>query len=62
MDANTFSQVTQIISQIGFPIFVAVWLLWKGDQQNRQIVEALNELKTAVMLLSEKITDYPKKE
>lgn len=52
MDINN---IAQLISQMGFPIFVAVWLLWKGDQQNKQIVDALNELKTAVLLLSEKI-------
>lgn len=59
MDINN---IAQLISQMGFPIFVAVWLLWKGDQQNRQIVEALNDLKTAVMLLSEKIDSAKKEE
>lgn len=59
MDINN---IAQLISQMGFPIFVAVWLLWKGDQQNRQIVEALNDLKTAVMLLTEKIDGNVKKE
>lgn len=59
MDINN---IAQLISQMGFPIFVAVWLLWKGDQQNRQIVEALNDLKTAVMLLTEKIDSAKKEE
>lgn len=59
MDING---IAQLISQMGFPIFVAVWLLWKGDQQNKQIVEALNDLKTAVMLLTEKIDGSVKKE
>ena len=52
MDVNS---ITQVISQVGFPIFVAVWLLWKGDQQNKQIVDALNELKIAVTILAEKM-------
>lgn len=59
MDINN---IAQLISQMGFPIFVAVWLLWKGDQQNKQIVDALNELKTAVLLLTEKIHGNVKKE
>lgn len=59
MDINN---IAQLISQMGFPIFVAVWLLWKGDQQNRQIVDALNDLKTAVMLLTEKIDSAKKEE
>lgn len=50
-----FNSMTQVISQVGFPIFVAVWLLWKGEQQSRQIVDALNELKLAVSLLAEKV-------
>jgi len=52
MDPNG---IPQTISQVGFPIFVAVWLLWKGEQQNRHIVEALNNLKTVVTILAEKI-------
>jgi hypothetical protein len=52
VDVNS---ITQVISQVGFPIFVAVWLLWKGDQQNKQIVDALNELKIAVTILAEKM-------
>jgi hypothetical protein len=52
VDVNS---ITQVISQVGFPIFVAVWLLWKGDQQNKQIVDALNELKIAVTILAEKV-------
>ncbi len=52
MDPNA---LTQVVSQVGFPIFVAVWLLWKGEQQNQAIVSALNELKIAVTVLSEKI-------
>lgn len=59
MDINN---IAQLISQMGFPIFVAVWLLWKGDQQNKQIVDALNELKTAVLLLSEKMDVNVEKE
>lgn len=52
MDPNA---LTQLVSQVGFPIFVAVWLLWKGEQQNQAIVSALNDLKMAVTVLSEKI-------
>lgn len=52
MDVNS---ITQVISQVGFPIFVAVWLLWKGEQQNKQIVDALNELRIAVTILAEKM-------
>lgn len=49
--------ITAIISQIGFPIFVACWLLFKGEQQNKNVVEALNELKNAVTVLAERVVD-----
>lgn len=47
--------ITQAISQMGFPIFVAVWMLFKGEQQNKNVVIALNEVKTAVTVLTERI-------
>lgn len=52
MDING---ITQIISQMGFPIFVAVWLLFKGEQQNKNMVEALGQLRGAVNILSERL-------
>lgn len=42
----------QIIAQLGFPIFVAVWMLIKGEKDNEILKEAVNELKVAIVELS----------
>lgn len=42
----------QIISQLGFPIFVAVWMLFKGEKDSEMLKEAVNELKVAIVELS----------
>lgn len=57
MDAEV---IAQLISQMGFPIFVACWLLFKGEQQNRNVVGALNELKNAVTILAERMVENGK--
>lgn len=42
----------QIISQLGFPIFVAVWMLFKGEKDSEMLKETVNELKVAIVELS----------
>lgn len=37
------------ISQVGFPIAVSVYLLWKGYTQDQQFLQVLTELKTEIM-------------
>ena len=49
------SQMVQLISNIGFPIFVAVWLLWRSDQKEEQTQVILAELKAAIDKLCEKV-------
>jgi len=49
------SQMVQVISNIGFPIFVAVWLLWRSDQKEVQTQTILTELKVAIDKMCEKL-------
>lgn len=58
MDLNT---ITSLIGSLGFPIFVAVWMLWKSDKETQEhheevakLSEAINDLKVVVTVLSEK--------
>lgn len=41
-----------LIGQYGFPIFVAVWLLIKASVDSNKIVEAINGMKEAVIILT----------
>ena len=49
------SAVSQIISTVGFPIFVAVWMLYKSSEESKQTRQALNDLTIAVTKLSDRI-------
>ncbi len=38
----------QLVSQVGFPIFVAVWLLVRSDKRTKELTTAVRELTTLV--------------
>lgn len=45
MEINT---MTQFIAQLGFPIFICVWMLHKSQRDDLRILTALNQLETAI--------------
>lgn len=46
------NDVSQFIANLGFPIFVAVWMLYKSSKDNERMTETINELKNAITLLT----------
>ena len=65
MEDLAFMDIAQIIAGIGFPAFVAIWLLYYGKKQQEEMTEALTELKLEVQLTRkfiEHIIDKDKKE
>lgn len=47
------TQVVQgFISSVGFPIFVAVWMLYKSSKDSDKMSESLQELKSAITELT----------
>lgn len=46
------NDIVNFISNLGFPIFVAVWMLYKSSQDNERMTETINELKNAIVLLT----------
>ena len=46
MDAQL---VQGFISTIGFPIFVAVWMLYKSSKDSEKMSEGIQELKNAII-------------
>lgn len=46
------NEISQFISALGFPIFVAVWMLYKSSKDNERMNETINELKNAINLLT----------
>lgn len=46
------NEVSQFITSLGFPIFVAVWMLYKSSKDSERMNESINELKNAIILLT----------
>lgn len=44
--------VAQFISQLGFPVFVAVWMLYKTSKDSEALKDSVNELKDAIDILT----------
>lgn len=47
--------ITDFITSVGFPIFVAVWMLYKTSKDSEQMKETINDLKNAINILTENI-------
>jgi hypothetical protein len=47
-------EVMKLINTVGFPIFVAVWMLVKDQQEKKQTREALTKLTEAIDRLIER--------
>jgi hypothetical protein len=48
MDPATIDIATRLIGNLGFPIFVALWLLIRTDKLLRELTTVMNDLKDLV--------------
>lgn len=48
MDATLVDLITKLVSSLGFPIFVAVWLLLRTDKFLDKNTGAIDKLTTAI--------------
>ena len=49
--------MAQIISQLGFPIFVAVWMLYKTSKDSEALKDTIADLKNSIAVLTTLIQD-----
>ena len=54
--------LSTIISQLGFPIFVAVWMLYKTSKDSEEMRGSINELKNAITLLTSEVAHHDRNE
>lgn len=40
--------VNNLISSVGFPIFVAVWMLYKTSKDSSEMKDTINDLRNAI--------------
>jgi hypothetical protein len=55
VDVVELTDIQGLISTVGFPIFVAIFMLTKTTKDNHDMRAAINELTTAVKIMSETI-------
>lgn len=48
MDGNTIDLLSRLLSSLGFPVFVAVWLMVRTDTILRELRDAIRELKSSL--------------
>lgn len=48
-------EIIKFINTVGFPIFVAVWMLYKTSKDNEKMEETISELKNAINLLANEL-------
>ena len=46
------NELAQFISNVGFPVFVAIWMLYKSGKDNENMTDTIYELKNAINLLT----------
>lgn len=54
MDADGLNVISSLISSLGFPIFVAVWMLAKNSKDAAEMKVAIQELTIAIKLMNER--------
>lgn len=54
--------ITSFISGVGFPIVMAVVLIWYIKEEQDKMRETLNELKTAITRLIDRIDNIERKD
>lgn len=56
------NDITTIIANLGFPIFVAVWMLYKSSKDNERMTDTINDLKNAIAILTSEIKHHNKED
>lgn len=56
------NEVAQFISQVGFPSFVAVWMLYKTSKDSEALKDSVNELKDAIDILTNEFKHHDENE
>ena len=51
-NVGDIADISGVIANLGFPIFVAVWLLWKSHKDTQIIQDSINKLENAILELN----------
>ena len=49
------AEIVKLILDLGFPVFISIYMLIRMDKQQEDMKETINELKNAINLLRENL-------
>lgn len=52
------NDISTLISTVGFPIFVAVWMLYRTSEDSKATTQAINDLKVVIQSLSDELRHH----
>lgn len=61
MEQTVFEMVISTISQVGFPIAISIFLIWKDYKVSETVLTALTDFKATLLNLNENIEKILKK-
>lgn len=53
----TLTNVTGMLREFGFPIFVSVWFMWRLERRMDAFTESINKLLTIVTIMSRSVDE-----
>lgn len=53
----TLADVTGLLREFGFPIFVSVWFMWRLERRMDVFTESINKLLTIVTIMSRSVDE-----
>ncbi len=53
----TLTDVTGLLREFGFPIFVSVWFMWRLERRMDAFTESINKLLTIVTIMSRSVDE-----
>lgn len=53
----TVTDVTGLLREFGFPIFVSVWFMWRLERRMDAFTESINKLLTIVTIMSRSVDE-----
>jgi len=57
MDVQVIEVIAQLVNQVGFPVLVAIYLIWRHETIIKQLQEKIEKLENAIVRLQYKIGD-----
>lgn len=55
MAAESGTDIASLIQQVGFPIVIAVWFMWRLEKRMDRLIELLGSLLKAMALLAKSV-------